>query len=173
MLEDDAGLTDDFARVAREVFARINPGDVVLLCHWGVVRPSRFHAVPIATGALVYVHRRSPLGTVGYMISRDAARLLLSRRRDQASSTADDWEHAGTTVVLRTVVPALVEHDLSVDSHISAARFESTYTPPALSTKVAFKLRRIFDATGPMGRFVADVALEAANALRYSRARVT
>ena len=104
------------------------------------------------------------------MISRDAARLLLSRRRDQASSTADDWERAGTTGrasdgrtgPCRARPERRFAHQRSsvrVDVHAAGVVHEGC-------VQVAQNLR--CDRTH--GAVVADVALEAANALRYSRA---
>jgi glycosyl transferase family 25 len=172
ILEDDARLSDSFADVICDLLPQIDQGDVVLLCHWGEVRPSRFRAVQLRPPfKLVYVHRRSPLGTVGYVVSRCASRALAAARIDQASSTADDWEHAGTSVVLRAVMPTPVEHDLTLESEISAARFEGSYSSPPWPVRVSFKLRELMNATGPIGRLMSDVALEVANAVRRLRFR--
>lgn len=171
VIEDDAAFSEAFGTVARNTIERMRQGDVALLCHWSVVRPSRFQRIEVGPGFdLCYVHRRSPVGGVGYVVTREAARAL-RERKDQVSSTPDDWEHAGTSVVLRAVLPPVVLHADEFGSEIGSERSEIAYAPPRWSTRVSYKMRQVLQRTGRAGRLCSDASLLAANAMRYRRLR--
>jgi glycosyl transferase family 25 len=141
ILEDDAIPTPSFWPVAVATADRLRPGDIALLEHRGSVAALRLGREALPAGReLVYLHRREPWGATAYVVTLGAAERL-RRFGDPVGSAPDDWRLFGARVVVRAVMPAVVEHDEARPSEIGAERFSAELSRPRATVRAGHHLR--------------------------------
>ncbi|WP_343583861.1 glycosyltransferase family 25 protein [Herbaspirillum sp.] len=109
ILEDDVELGEDFAATLDAIGQAPFPFGIIRLCDAG--GEDSWVVATLSNGSLVKDHRKQPFGTQGYVIHRDAARILLSHAR-QIVYAVDDllnrtWEHRIRTL---SVTPSVLVH---------------------------------------------------------------
>jgi glycosyl transferase, family 25 len=109
ILEDDVELGADFLPTLDAIMQTPLHFGIIRLCDAG--GKDSWVIATLSNGSVVKDHRKQPFGTQGYVIHRDAARILLSCAR-QIVYAVDDllnrtWEHR---VRALSVTPAVLVH---------------------------------------------------------------
>ena len=124
VFEDDARFDDGLPAVLQELEHRAHMFDIVKLQRRNVRRPF-FPAIPLETGHRLGRVRFSDFGSEGYVITQEAARLLLERTprmvREIDHVLSRFWEN-GLNVLY--IDPPVVREDGAYDSQIQETRSE-------------------------------------------------
>lgn len=109
VLEDDVELTDDFLLTLDAIAHATFSFGIMRLCDIG--REDSWEVATLSNGSVVKDHRKQPFGTQGYVIHRDAARILVAHARKIVYAVDDllnrNWEHRVRTL---SVTPAVLVH---------------------------------------------------------------
>jgi GR25 family glycosyltransferase involved in LPS biosynthesis len=141
ILEDDAIPLPSFATLVKAAVSELHDGDVALLFERGDVVEMQHGRVDLPEGhRLSFLHRREPLGAVATIVTRKAARRLMSFG-NPVRSTPDDWALFSRRVVVRAVLPGIVQHDETRPSEIGADRFSPELDSPRLSERLRWHVR--------------------------------
>jgi hypothetical protein len=141
ILEDDAIPLPSFAVLIGAVVGELRDGDVALLFERGDIVEARRGRVNLPAGhRLSYVHRREPLGAVATIVTRKAAVRLLSFG-NPVRSTPDDWNLFSRRVVVRALLPGIVQHDETRPSEIGADRFSPQLDSPRFLERIRWHVR--------------------------------
>ena len=122
VFEDDARFEPELASVLRELEQRMEQFDVVKLQRRNPARPL-VPTIPLSTGHRLGRVRFADYGSEGYVITREAARLLLDRTpkmiREIDQVLSRFWDN-GLNVLY--VEPPVVREDALADSQIQKTR---------------------------------------------------
>lgn len=120
VLEDDVGLSPDFASVVEALCAAPADWDFVRL--FAMFRKPAFPLRPLTGPYMLVDYLVQPNGTQGYLINREAAERLL-RHTATMSAAIDtaldrDWEHG---VPIRGIEPYVLTHDDTFETTLGTA----------------------------------------------------
>lgn len=109
ILEDDVELGDNFAPTLEAIAQASIPFGVMRMCDEGA--EGSWVVGTLSNGSTVSDHRKQPFGMQGYVMHRDAARILLKHAHRMVYAVDDmlnrNWEHK---VRMLSVSPATLVH---------------------------------------------------------------
>ncbi|MBB5391426.1 MULTISPECIES: glycosyltransferase family 25 protein [unclassified Herbaspirillum] len=109
ILEDDVELGEDFLATLDAIEQVPFPFGIMRLCDVG--GEDSWVVATLSNGSVVKDHRKQPFGTQGYVIHRDAARILLNHARRIVYAIDDllnrTWEHRVRTL---SITPSVLVH---------------------------------------------------------------
>ncbi|WP_343742931.1 glycosyltransferase family 25 protein [Herbaspirillum huttiense] len=109
VLEDDVEIGDGFGATVQAIAAAPFPFGIMRLCDFG--GEDSWQVGVLSNGSIVKDHRKQPFGTQGYVIHRDAARILVQQARTILYAVDDlinrTWEHGVRTL---SVTPSVLVH---------------------------------------------------------------
>ncbi|QBP76807.1 hypothetical protein E2K99_18185 [Herbaspirillum huttiense] len=109
ILEDDVELGTGFAETLQAIAATSFPFGIMRLCDAG--GEDSWQVAVLENGSIVKDHRKQPFGTQGYVIHRDAAKVLVEKARNIVYAVDDllnrTWEHR---VRIFSVTPSVLLH---------------------------------------------------------------
>lgn len=107
ILEDDAILPDDFARLVRSGLLEASGHDLVLLYHHNT-RAVKWPRQPLFDGYELRVPLKAPWGAVAYYVSPEGARTIAARSLPIRGVA--DWGFDILDMKTSCIVPRIVEH---------------------------------------------------------------
>jgi len=152
ILEDDALLSPDFARLMHSDALK-NSGEMLVLLHHLGARVLRGTSRALIDGITMRTPIRSPYRATGYFVSPQGAQILLQRSLPIAGVA--DWGFDITEIGVKVLEPMVVEHppEYKMGSTLQAQRTFGTKRPliQKLSDRryVRYALKKLFSRRIP------------------------